>query len=138
MAPYPTIPEIRELFANLSNGQGSVFFDRVIDNVDWVIRGHSPMSGEYKSKQDFQAKTLKVLDGQLLKKPLAMYVDNVVGGGEQSQAVVEMHADSECRNGLKYDMTYCWVLTFDDNGMIIKVRAYIDTDLLSRAVAQNS
>lgn len=99
MAPYPTIPEIRELFANLSNGQGSVFFDRVIDNVDWVIRGHSPMSGEYKSKQDFQAKTLKVLDGQLLKKPLAMYVDNVVGGGEQSQAVVEMHADSECRNG---------------------------------------
>jgi ketosteroid isomerase-like protein len=96
---YPTISEIRDLFANLSNGQASVFFDRVIDDVDWLIRGHSPMSGQYNSKVDFQAKTLKVLDSQLLKEPLAMYVDNVVGGGEQDQAVVEMHADSVCRNG---------------------------------------
>jgi ketosteroid isomerase-like protein len=96
---YPTIPEIRELFANLSNGQSSVFFDRVIDNVDWLIRGHSPMSGQYNSKVDFQAKTLQLLDRQVLKEPLAIYLDNVVGGGDQDQAVVEVHADSTCRNG---------------------------------------
>lgn len=57
------------------------------------------MSGSYNSKHDFQAKTLKVLDSQILKEPLAIYVDNVVGGGEQDQAVVEMHADSYCKNG---------------------------------------
>jgi hypothetical protein len=97
MAPYPTIPEIRELFANLSNGKGSLFFDRVVDNVDWVVRGHSPMSGSYTSKQDFQAKTLGLLGSRVLKEPLAIYLDNVVGGGDQEQAAVEMHADSECR-----------------------------------------
>ena len=97
---YPKIPEIRELFTNLSNGQSSVFFDRVIDNVDWVIRGHSPMSGKYTSKAEFQAKTLQVLNNRLLKEPLAFYIDNVVGGGDQDQAVVEMHAYSTCKNGM--------------------------------------
>lgn len=97
---YPKIPEIHELFTNLSNGQSSVFFDRVIDNVDWVIRGHSPMSGKYTSKAEFQAKTLQVLNNRLLKEPLAFYIDNVVGGGDQDQAVVEMHADSTCKNGM--------------------------------------
>ena len=106
MAPYPTIPEIQSLFANLSNGNTAHFFTRVVDNVDWLILGHSPMSGQYHSKQDFQAKTLAVLNGQVLKKPLAFIVDNVVGGGDQDQAVVEMHADSECRDG-ECDVRLC-------------------------------
>lgn len=99
MAPYPTVPEIQKLFANLSNGNGPAFFERVIDNVDWLIKGHSPMSGQFNSKHEFQARTLEVLNGQVLTKQLAMYVDNIFGGGDQDQAVVEMHADSECRNG---------------------------------------
>jgi uncharacterized protein len=99
MSPYPTIAEIHSLFANLSNGQGPLFFSRVVENVDWIIRGHSPMSGQYTSKADFQAKTLGLLNEKVLTAPLKMYVDNVVGGGEQDQAVVEMHADSVCRNG---------------------------------------
>lgn len=99
MLPYPSIPEIRSLFANLSNGHTPVFFERVVDDVDWLIRGHSPMSGQYHSKTDFQAKTLGVLGEKVLTEPLKIYVDNIVGGGEQDQAVVEMHADSQCRNG---------------------------------------
>lgn len=39
---------------------------------------------------------------------------------------------------LKFGRTYCWVVTFNDEKMITKVRAYIDTELLSKAMAQNS
>lgn len=39
--------------------------------------------------------------------------------------------------GLKYDMTYCWVLKFNTDRQIERVRAYIDTDLLTRAINEN-
>ena len=61
--------------------------------------------------------------------------------------------DENCA-GLKYDMsvtpqitpnqlltstrTYCWVVKFNEDGMITRVRAYIDTELLTRAMAQNT
>jgi len=39
--------------------------------------------------------------------------------------------------GLTYDMVYCWIVKFDKNRKIVKVRAYLDTDLLTRAIEQN-
>lgn len=34
-------------------------------------------------------------------------------------------------------MAYCWVARFDSRGKIVQVRAYLDTDLLTRAVGEN-
>ena len=39
--------------------------------------------------------------------------------------------------GLKYDMVYCWILNFNEDRKITRVRAYLDTDLLTRAIAEN-
>lgn len=98
--PYPTGPEIAQIFAPLSQpGQGATFFTHVADDVDWTILGHSPMSRHYASKAEFQANTLGVLNERVLTEPLAMRVVNVVGGGSEEQAVVEMVADRVCRNG---------------------------------------
>jgi ketosteroid isomerase-like protein len=41
------------------------------------------------------------------------------------------------RTGLKYDMVYCWVIRFGKERKINKVRAYLNTDLLTRAVEEN-
>src|SRR4051812_22262250 len=48
MAPYPTASEIRTIFSALSysHPDGNDFFIHVLDNVDWTIMGHSPMSRE--------------------------------------------------------------------------------------------
>ena len=121
------------------------FFDYVLDDVSWTILGHSPMSQTYNSKQEFIDATLSVLGNQVLKEPLRMQPHNAVVGSPSEdggqQAVVEMKAvDAECRNGMTYDMTYCWVCTFIDvegEKKISRVRAYIDTDLLTRAVEEN-
>jgi ketosteroid isomerase-like protein len=39
--------------------------------------------------------------------------------------------------GLKYDMVYCWIIKFTENRKIKQVRAYLDTDLLTRAIEEN-
>jgi len=100
-SPYPSKEEIRSIFQPLSQaGQAPSFFEHVADDVDWTIKGHSPMSRRYDSKADFVASTLELLGTKVLTKPLTMQVANVVGGGDSDEAVVEMEAmDAQCRNG---------------------------------------
>lgn len=96
------------------------------------------MSGSFDSKQDFLDATIQVLNKKVLGGPLRMKTTNVVGGGESDWATIEMEAiDAKCKNGMIYDMRYCWVVRFGHNGMIEQVRAYLDTDLLARAIEQN-
>jgi len=101
------------------------------------------MSRTYTSKQDFMDSTLKVLAERVLTDPLRLRVVNVVGTlegeGEEmdGEVAVELEAiDAVCRNGLRYDMRYVWVCGFE-KGKIVKVRAYLDTDLLNRAMKEN-
>jgi hypothetical protein len=61
--------------------------------------GHSPMSSVYTSKAEFRRKTLTYLAEKVLTEPLKICVVNVVGGGEESTAAVELKADAVCRNG---------------------------------------
>ena len=62
--------------------------------------GHSPMSGSYTNKHDFELKTLHFLGDKVLTEPLKMYVVNVIGGGgSEDTFAVEMKANADCRNG---------------------------------------
>ena len=137
----PTKDEITKLFNNLSSPETSKqFFESVEDKVDWWIVGHTKMSGQYNSKQDFLDATLAILNGKMLDGPLTFRLLNVVGGGADDEwATVEMEAiDAKCRNGMPYAMRYCWNVRFGGNGMIQQVRAYIDTQLLAEAMEQNA
>ena len=135
---YPNSSKIATIFAGLASGDGPGFFSHVLDNVDWDIKGHSPMSRKYTNKQDFIDSTIKYLNDHVLAEKLKMKVVNVIGCDENGQAVVEMEADTTCRDGTKYDMRYCWVCQFNEEGKISKVRAYIDTELLTRAIERNT
>ena len=39
--------------------------------------------------------------------------------------------------GQPYNMVYCWVARFDERGLIVQLRAYIDTALLERTLREN-
>ena len=99
--------------------------------------GHSPMSRQYSGKQDFTDNTLKVLAERVLMEPLRLRVKSVIvsseyegedgkgsegGGGEtDGEVAIELEAiDAVCKNGLPYDMRYCWICHFD-KGRIVKV-----------------
>lgn len=136
----PSADDIRTLFANLSASENQAnFFAQVADDVDWWIVGRTPMSGTYSSKKAFLDATIEILNGKVLDGPLAMRTVNVVGGGKDSDwAAVELEAiDAKCRNGMPYDMRYCWNVRFGKDGKIDKVRAFLDTGLLEKAIKEN-
>lgn len=77
----------------------------------------------------------------MLKEPLKLSVLNVVGGGDQAWAVVELEAKggvckngmnlgvnghsrvmcAEGRSGMPYEQRYAWVMRFNDQGTIVQV-----------------
>jgi len=133
----PSTEAIQDLFNQLSKQETQKnFFNQVSDNVNWWIVGQTPMSGTYNSKQDFMNATFEVLNKKVLGGPLLLNVRNIVVGGDSATAELEA-IDAKCKNGMTYDMRYCWVVRFGESGLIEEVRAYLDTDLLSRAIEQN-
>ncbi len=96
--PYPSRKEISQIFAGMAAGNFDEFFAHVIDDVDWTVMGHHPLAGQYKSKADFQKQTLQRL-GAIMKNPIQLEVRNVIGGGDEEWAVVELIATSTCKNG---------------------------------------
>jgi ketosteroid isomerase-like protein len=67
------------------------------------------LSKLYKGKAYFRSQTFAILQ-PILAKPLVLNIKNVIGGGEQEWAAVEMTADSVCKNGMNYDQTYAWIV----------------------------
>ena len=126
--------QVRELFRNLETGHGDVFFARVRDDVSWTVMGTHPLAGTYSSKSDFLHATFerlnKILNEGVVLKVVDAYVDGQV-------AIVEMQSLSTAVNGKPFDNRYCWVCTFDDNGLISKVRAYLDSALVASVIEEN-
>ncbi|KAJ7695788.1 hypothetical protein B0H17DRAFT_1055566 [Mycena rosella] len=98
--------------------------------------GHHPLAGRFTSKQDFIGGAFKRL-GSIMKEPMQLVVENVVGGGEEDHAVVELKAIAVCKNGLDFNNRYAWVLKFDMERKIVQVHMYLDSELTKRALEEN-
>lgn len=112
--------------------------------LEWTVQSQSTFAGTYTSKQVFRDATWKVLATVLdPETPLKPKVRNVVGGSGQPYAVVEMTSDSRTLKGTEYKQTYAWVTrwkSLEDNpkGIIVEVRAYLDTALVDKVVAEKA
>ncbi|KAH8430253.1 nuclear transport factor 2 family protein [Aspergillus melleus] len=156
----PTTEQVRAIFASFEEGNAPSFFQHVVDDVDWEVKGRHlytnnthgsfieltrsplypaagtfcPIAGRYKSKAEFHEGTKSL--SSTWASPLKLQVRNVICDGHQ--AVVEMRAiDTECLNGLPFTNEYAWVCEFNDENRIIRIRAYMDTDLVCRAIREN-
>ncbi|KAJ7705514.1 ketosteroid isomerase-like protein, partial [Mycena rosella] len=132
----PTKTEIRAIFAPLSVPDGDAFFVHVADDVHWTVMGHHPLAGRYTSKQAFIDGTFQRL-GRTMKQPIKLVLQNVVGGGQENHGVVELKAVAVCKNGLDFDNRYAWVVKFNLERKIVQVHAYLDSELVKRALEEN-
>ena len=41
------------------------------------------------------------------------------------------------QSGLKFDNTYAWSMRFDEDGIIVEVRAYLDSWMVKQAIEEN-
>jgi len=67
---------------------------------------------------------------------LKLKVVNVMGGGDEAWAVVELEANAVCKNGMDYPQRYAWVMRFDETGTIVQVHVEQQNDRLSNLYAE--
>jgi ketosteroid isomerase-like protein len=128
-----TVDYVAKLYENLSTGKTSVFFDSVADDVHWTVMGTHPLAGVYNSKADFLKHTFERLS-RVLKGGVILKVTHIFVSGDI--AVVEMTSTSTTLDGRLWPNTYCWITRFVD-GLIVEVRAYLDSVLVQQAIDEN-
>jgi uncharacterized protein len=128
-----SLDKVRKLFKNLEQGDGAEFFTRVADDVDWIVEGHHPLAGHYRSKSDFLAGTFAKL-GKVLPFGTQLHVTNAMVSGDW--AIVELASLATAKNGLRFDNKYCWLCRFE-KGKIAEVRAYLDSAMVQRLFDEN-
>jgi len=128
-----SLDKIRALFKNLEQGDGAEFFTQVADDVDWIVEGHHPLAGHYRSKADFLAGTFAKL-GKVLPSGTQLHVTNAMLC--EDWAIVELASLATAKNGLRFDNKYCWLCRFE-NGKVVEVRAYLDSAMVQRLFDEN-
>lgn len=128
-----TSDHVREIFKGLETGDGAAFFERVADDVDWIVMGTHPLAGHYRSKKDFIAGTFAKLE-QVLRHGAELHTEHLFV--KDDVAVVELHSLATAKNGMRFDNRYCWVVYFRDE-MIVRVRAYLDSAMVARLFEEN-
>ena len=128
-----TLSQVRDIFTNLVAGNGSEFFTRVADDVDWTVEGTHPLAGHYRSKADFLSHTFEKL-AKVLPQGTQLQVEHALVSGDW--AIVELRSLASAQNGLRFDNRYCWVCRFSAD-KIVEVRAYLDSALVARLFEEN-
>jgi len=124
---------VRTIFEGLERGDGAAFFQHVAEDVDWTVMGTHPLAGRYSSKKAFIEGTFAKL-GRVLPQGAQLHVEHLLV--KDDQAVVELRSLATAKNGMRFDNYYCWVVYFKDE-VIVKVRAYLDSAMVSQLFAEN-
>lgn len=96
---YPSREEIASIFGNMETKNYAAMFERISPDVDWTVMGTHPCAGRYTNLKDFQEGAVVRLS-KIMKEPgINPVVRNVIGGGDQEWATVELVAVAECNNG---------------------------------------
>ncbi|MCD7099738.1 nuclear transport factor 2 family protein [Stenotrophomonas sp. MMGLT7] len=118
---------VRGAFEDWRTGRGSVF-KLLADDVEWTVAGDSPVSGVYRSRQDFLERAAGPITARL-STPIVPEVKHVVAQGDA--VVVIWDGTATTRDGETYRNSYAWHMVLD-NGRITRVVAFLDTWALER------
>ena len=123
---------IRNMFAELSKGNGQVFLDAMADNVRFTIIGTTKYSGTCNGKQEIVNKVLAPLSAQL-EGGLTITPDNFIAEGEF--VAMQARGNSRTKSGGTYNNTYCQIFRLA-NGKVQEITEYLDTELVTRALGK--
>jgi uncharacterized protein len=127
---------VEGLFRKWESGDSGPFFTALSDNLIWKAIGSTPISGTYRSKQEYLEKVYRPLLA-IFSGPTQCAVRQVIGEGQT--IVIEWHGETLIASGGAYSQDYCWVIRVnDDNEAIVEVRGYFDTELVSKLLANRN
>ncbi|KAL8824324.1 MAG: hypothetical protein Q9191_005132 [Dirinaria sp. TL-2023a] len=130
-APYPSSYEIEDIFSWRESPETmDKFSARVAPNVETTIVGddhhfagtHKGIDALTKHNRD---RALDIID---VSKGIKLDIVRVIGGGESPWATVEMKTQAKAKSeGKKWNHEFVYIVRFDLDGKITKIRAYYDT-----------
>ena len=120
---------IRNMFAELTKGNGEAFLNTMDDNIRFTIIGTSKYSSVYKGKADVVNRLLGPLSAQL-EGGIAITPDNLIAEGDF--VAMQAHGRAQSKNGKPYNNTYCHIFKIA-NGKVIELTEYLDTELVTEA-----
>lgn len=121
---------MQEIFARVAQGDGSLFRERLADDVKIVV------TGQYSWSQSFDGKerALRDLYGYVrsrLQQPGTTQAWNFIADGDY--VVVEARGDMLTKEGVPYQNEYCLVYRLE-GGKIKEMREYQDSTLCERVL----
>jgi ketosteroid isomerase-like protein len=120
---------IRNMFAELSKGNGQAFLDTLADNVRYTIIGTTRFSGTFNGKQEFVNKALMPVVA-LLEGGITITPDNFIAEGDY--VVTQGRGNSRTKSGSSYNNIYCHVFRIA-SGKVQEVTEYLDSELVTKA-----
>lgn len=110
------------------------FFARWSPTVDCRVMGTHSLSGHYLTLADFRTQFGRM--APRMQGPISMELTGLTVSGRR--AVVELSANCTQANGDPYPQTHCWVLMYDDGGVVEQARLYMDGVLIDRTIKNNA
>ncbi len=121
---------MQEVMAELADGNGKPFVDRMADDFRWTIPGSTPWSRTYEGKQAVVSELLQPLFAQFAT-PYISTTRRVMADGDM--VVIECQGQVTTKAGMAYNNSYCYVCRMD-GGKMKELMEYFDTELVSTAL----
>lgn len=119
---------VQHAFGQWKEGKGTVF-DLLAPDAKWTVAGESPDSGIYTSREDLIERAVAPITARLAT-PIEPTIKHIVAEGDQ--VVVLWDGRARALDGSDYVNSYAWYLSFNREGQVHEVIAYLDTWRLDR------
>ena len=108
-------------------GEDNAFWRLLAEDVQYSVIGTTPVSGTYDGRRAFFEGALRPMAALLSEGSRPLEYDIVAEG---SRVVLMWSGKGVMQSGAPYHQSYCWVLDVSD-GLIRRIRAYLDTELVT-------
>ncbi len=110
-------------YAAFSSGDAEGAMADISDSIEWVVSGDTPVSGTHRGKEE-----VGKLWGQLAEKNLTTEAVEFIAEGNKVAVVVNSSIAGEDASGVD-------ILTYNDEGQLIKFEGHGGEEALARAFA---
>ena len=113
------------------------FFKRVSPTVRWQVMGTIDISGDYHSLEEFQTKAFSRV-GARLDGHMTLTLTNCFVSGQQAAVELVVDVDSvKQNNGQPFPNVHCWIVQYDDKGVLNAIKMYMDSKLMQELIVNN-
>jgi uncharacterized protein len=97
------------------------------------VLGSSPVSGRHVGRDAFVAAAVGPIFAALEPETIRFAQRWEIFAADGERVVALMHGDARCKNGRRYDNSYCHLFTIRD-GKIVELYEFLDTALVETAI----